>query len=88
MMLFLSPLNISLPEHVRPTTKTTLLITAEHPAWLSVYVRCVRRGGLHINGFHTWRREGRRRLFENERQSDAGGGDRAGGNLDSPVVYL
>lgn len=28
------------------------------------------------------------KAFENERQSDAGGGDRASRNLDSPVVYL
>lgn len=33
-----------------------------------------------------WKKEAK--AFENERQSDAGGGDRANGNLDSPVVYL
>lgn len=28
------------------------------------------------------------KAFHNERQSRAGGGDTASGNLDSPVVYL
>ena len=52
-------------------------------------------GGLYINGFHTLGAlavlaggERAAEAFENERQSDAGGGDRARGNLDSPVVYL
>lgn len=52
-------------------------------------------GGLYINGFHTLGvlavlagGEREAKAFENERQSDAGGGDRTSGNLDSPVVYL
>lgn len=50
---------------------------------------------MYINGFHTLGAlavlaDGEReaKAFENKRQSDAGGGDRASGNLDSPVVYL
>lgn len=38
--------------------------------------------------FFTLGGEREARAFQNERQSDAGGGDRASGNLDSPVVYL
>lgn len=65
-----------------------------------VYVRtfacvCARWGGMYINGFHTLGAlaalaggEREARAFENERQSDAGGGDTASANLDSPVVYL
>lgn len=56
---------------------------------------CTRRGGMYINGFHTLGvlavlagGEREAKAFENKRQSDAGGGDRASGNLDSPVVYL
>lgn len=54
-----------------------------------------RLGGMYINGFHTLGvlaasagGEREAKAFENERQSDAGGGDRTSGNLDSPVVYL
>lgn len=49
---------------------------------------CATWKGLHINGFHTSPGRGEAKAFENEKQSDAGGGDRARGNLDSPVVYL
>lgn len=62
--------------------------------WTSACV-CERWGGMYINGFHTLGAlavlaDGEReaKAFENKRQSDAGGGDRASGNLDSPVVYL
>ena len=55
----------------------------------------MQRGGLYINGFHTLvvlaalaGGEREAKAFENKRQSDAGGGDRMSGNLDSPVVYL
>lgn len=53
------------------------------------------QGGLYINGFHTLAAlvvlaggERQAKAFENERQSDAGGGDWVRRHLDSPVVYL
>ncbi|MEQ2232351.1 hypothetical protein ILYODFUR_010299 [Ilyodon furcidens] len=37
---------------------------------------------------HGWWVDVEAKAFENKRQNEAGGGDRASGNLDSPVVYL